>query len=278
MIDQNHFLLLLNALFNCNLMYTFITWLLILNMSLLSVLKKTSLEIEQTFRICKLLPTFKSYQMDKSEFSTYDITFREQSLGILFISGPDHKGAIVDGFYRLDNQMLEAERSMQIALNDFVVSIQGKSVINSSLESIEELLVSKKRPIKVRFGIPKNLSSVSTWENIVRNDLYIRAYLSFLKKKSAYICTVWMQFLLAVNKYLEMSYPDNEEYFNQIRNEYLLPEGKYYEVIQLLTECDSKLKDEKVINNSTLYIHAMKATIKSKIKQLTWNAFTLSPE
>ena len=216
--------------------------------------------------------------MDKSEVVTYDVTFREQSLGILFISGPNHRGAIVDGFYRLDNQLLEAERSMQIALNDFVVAIQGKSVINSSLESIEELLVSKKRPIKVRFGVSTNLSSVSTWENIIRNDVYNRAYLSFLKRKSTYMCIVWMQFLLAVNKHATMSKPDNEEYFNKIRREYLLPGGKYYEVMQMLNECDFKLKDEKIINNLITYIHTLKTIIKIKIKQLTWNAFVLSSE
>lgn len=216
--------------------------------------------------------------MDKSEVVTYDVTFREQSLGILFISGPNNKGAIVDGFYRLENQVLEAERSMQIALNDFVVAIQGKSVINSSLESIEELLVSKKRPIKVRFGISTNLSSVSTWENVIRNDIYIHAYLYFLKRKSAYMCTVWMQFLLAVNKYSAMSKPDNEEYFNKIHKEYLLPGGKYYEIIQMFHECDSKLKDEKIVNDPITYIHTLKTITKMKIKQLTWNAFTLSPE
>ena len=56
-----------------------------------------TLEIEWKFRICKVFPRIKSYQMDKSVSSTYDIIFREQSLGILFVSGPESKGAIVDG-------------------------------------------------------------------------------------------------------------------------------------------------------------------------------------
>ena len=186
-----------------------------------------TLEIEWKFRICKVFPQIKSYQMDKSVSSTYDIIFREQSLGILFVSGPENKGAIVDGFYRLDNQMLEAERSMQIALRDCVVAIQGKSVINSSLGSIEELLKSKKRPIKVRFGTLESHSSMeASLEIVMCNDLYIRTYLSFLKRKSAYMCMVWMQFLLAVNNYSEMSLPDKEEYLDKIKKEYLISGGK----------------------------------------------------
>ena len=66
--------------------------------------------------------------MDKSLVSTYDVSFNNASLGITFVEKDDSSKVIVDGFYQEDGKLFEAEMSMQIALNDRVVAVQGKSV------------------------------------------------------------------------------------------------------------------------------------------------------
>lgn len=217
--------------------------------------------------------------MDKSSLITYDITFKEPSLGLSFVGGADHVGAFVDGFYRSDGQLLEAENSMKIALYDRIVAIQGKLVVDSDFDTIGHLVTSKKRPIRVTFGRTKTSSpSVNSWEVVIHDDTYTRLYLSFLKRKQLYLCTIWMQFLLAVNKHSRLPESEKESYLNKILKEYVLPGGRYSALFHKLQESNPYLCSIEHLKDPTSYIHTARITIKQEISRLSWEAFISSPE
>lgn len=75
------------------------------------------------------------------------------------------KAAYVNGFYRKRTKVLEAEDSMQIALRDRVISIQGRSVKDLPFTKVLELLRSKKRPLRLTFERVQSLLTEENWKD-----------------------------------------------------------------------------------------------------------------
>ena len=82
-------------------------------------------------------------EMSVPDIYTYDVVFENDLLGMVFVNGERDEGAYVNGFYRERTKVLEAEDSMQIALRDRVISIQGRSVKDLPFTKVLELLRSR---------------------------------------------------------------------------------------------------------------------------------------
>ena len=214
--------------------------------------------------------------MDKSLVSTYDVSFNNASLGITFVEREDHPGVIVDGFYQEDGKLFEAEMSMQIALNDRVVAIQGKSISGLDFSAVMGLLHTKKRPLRITFERRvRKVVTDNNWEDVLFDKRFSSLYLSFLRRKNLYLCSIWLLYIMDIEHLSSTSGPQQEEFLNYILRTYIQPKGLYSSFMVCF--------NSKVIwtNNATeteFNLHKIKVDMKERLYALSWNCFVHSPE
>ena len=139
-------------------------------------------------------------EMSAPNIYTYDVVFENDLLGMVFVNGERDEGAYVNGFYRERTKVLEAEDSMQIALRDRVISIQGRSVKDLPFTKVLELLRSKKRPLRLTFERVQSSLTEENWKDALDDKHFRVLFKSFLKRKHLLLCHVWFSFVLEVNR------------------------------------------------------------------------------
>ena len=214
--------------------------------------------------------------MDKSLVSTYDVSFNNASLGITFVEKDDSSKVIVDGFYQEDGKLFEAEMSMQIALNDRVVAVQGKSVSGLDFSAVMVLLHTKKRPLRITFE--RSVQKVVTdhnWEDVLFDKRFSSLYLSFLRRKNMYLCTVWLLYILDMERLSSTNGKQKEEFLNYLLGTYIQPQGMYS---SLLSSFTSKVTWTQNVAETEFSLHKIKVHLKERLYTLSWNCFVYSPE
>ena len=207
----------------------------------------------------------------------FDVIFEDQSLGLKFLPYNDNKWAVVDGFYKLNDNVLQAEKSTKVALFDRVVAIQGKTVEGYDFNKILSLLHTKKRPIRITFERTTNRNSADiSWNEVLSNTNEMYIYTAFLQRKGAFLCSVWMGFLREMEKLPFFRNEDRSQMVQRLIHDYILEEGNYTKYMFYLSPLPlSKLVDAK---NMEYCLHNLKVQLRDRIRELTWNAFTASPE
>lgn len=207
----------------------------------------------------------------------YEVSLEEQSLGITLVSYSDEKGAVVSGFFQLDNTILCAERLRKIALLDRIVSIQGKNVEDEDFDTIMDILRKKKRPVKIVFErglISSDL--VISWNEVKSNldSLYI--YLRFLKRKRLYFCYIWLSFIIEVERLGILDEKSRDEAVDVVLNTYIKEDGIYSSC--LFYKYPIPYQNWSKVEEALYCFHNIKAELLNRVRTLSWAGFIYSPE
>ena len=214
--------------------------------------------------------------MDKSSVSTYDVSFNNASLGITFVENDDGSTVIVDGFYQEDGKLFEAEMSMQIALNDRIIAVQGKSVAGLDFSAVMGLLHTKKRPLRITFErSEQKVVTDNNWEDVLFDKRFSSLYLSFLQRKNMYLCTVWLLYIMDMEHLSSTHVKEKEEFLNYLLGTYIQPQGMYS---SLMSAFSSKVTWTQDITEIEFCFHKIKVDLKERLYTLSWNCFVYSPE
>ena len=186
-------------------------------------------------------------------------------------------GARVDGFYQLDGKVLQAEESMKVALFDRVVAVQGKSVEGYDFGRILKQLHTKKRPIRITFERTNNSKNAEiTWNEVLSNTRETYIYLSFLRRKCVYLCSLWLAFLLEMER---LNFCRGEERTAAVKKmiaDYILEGGAHTRYMFYVSPLPvSKLAEPKDLEYC---LHNLKVQLRDRIRKLTWDGFVASPE
>ena len=209
--------------------------------------------------------------------SVFDVTFEDQSLGLTFVPSQEDMGARVDGFYQLNGKVLQAEESMKVALFDRVVAVQGKSVEGYDFGRILKQLHTKKRPIRITFERTNNSKNAEiTWNEVLSNTRETYIYLSFLRRKCVYLCSLWLAFLLEMER---LNFCRGEERTAAVKKmiaDYILEGGAHTRYMFYVSPLPvSKLAEPKDLEYC---LHNLKVQLRDRIRKLTWDGFVASPE
>lgn len=207
----------------------------------------------------------------------YEVLLDEQSLGITLASDSDERGAIVSGFFQLNEHILCAERLRKIALTDRIISIQGKNVENEDFDTIMDILRKKKRPVKIVFErgpIPSDL--VISWNEVKSNLNSLFIYLRFLKRKRLYLCYIWLSFVIEVERLGLVDQDTRQRDMNSILNTYIKKDGMYSAC--LFYTFPVPYTQWKTVEQVLYYFHNMKAELLNRVMTLSWAGFSNSPE
>ena len=206
----------------------------------------------------------------------YDIIFYDESLGISFNRGKNDVGAYVDGFYQVDHQILEAERSRKESLYDKVIAIQGKNVEYDNFKDILHLFRSKSRPVKVTFAKYFVSNSVEiSWNAVMNDSYYLNFYSNFIKEKNLFLCGKWISFIIDLFSTTFLKGVELETKVDKLWLDYVDINGKNTPYMFF------KSSQPLPISNTTeklYYLNIMKTKIYNRINRLSWYAFVNSAE
>lgn len=211
-------------------------------------------------------------EMSAPNIYTYDVVFENDLLGMVFVNGERDEGAYVNGFYRKRTKVLEAEDSMQIALRDRVISIQGRSVKDLPFTKVLELLRSKKRPLRLTFERVQSSLTEENWKDALDDKHFRVLFKSFLKRKHLLLCHVWFSFVLEVNRCASLPESEREEALDSLFRLYLQSDGKYSSYMHL----DSV--PILVSNDFDSFLQSSKLELENRLFRLSWNGFLQSTE
>lgn len=212
--------------------------------------------------------------MDRQD-SLFDVVFHDQALGITFTPDKDDLGAVVDGFYRMEDVVLEAEMGRIIALNDRLKAIQGKSVDMMPFKSVLQTLRTKKRPIRLTFERMKEYSAPEvSWNEVLSHVTHLNIYLSFLQRKGLFLSSKWLTFVIDIDQILKMQSEEKAEFINQLWNDYVEENGSMTSFMYYNNDSSSSLSDSEKI----FYLSNMKVEMRDRIHRISWAGFTQSPE
>lgn len=211
------------------------------------------------------------------ETTSYDVVFHGPSLGITFTPEKDDDGAVVDGFYQLNGNLLEAELGRIISLNDRVIAIQGKSVLGESFKYILKKLKMQKRPVKITFQRMKEPSAVEISLNeVLSKENNLNIYLSFLKRKSLYLSSIWLSFILDLEHALRISGDAHATSINSIWNKYMDDHGEFTRY--MFCPINVPHNDSMSVSEKIYYLSNLKVEIRERIRKFSWVGFVQSPE
>lgn len=207
----------------------------------------------------------------------FDVSFEDQSLGLTFLPYNDNQEAVVDGFYQLNNRVLQAEESTKVALFDRVVAVQGKTVEGYDFNKVLNLLHTKKRPIRITFErTPNGNSADISWNEVLSNANEMCVYAAFLRRKGAYLCSIWMGFLREMEELNYFRKEDRSQRVKRLIHDYISEDGAYTRYMFYVPPLPvSKLVDAK---NMEYCLHNLKIQLRDRVRELTWRAFMASPE
>ena len=207
----------------------------------------------------------------------FDVSFEDQSLGLTFLPYNDNQEAVVDGFYQLNNRVLQAEESTKVALFDRVVAVQGKTVEGYDFNKVLNLLHTKKRPIRITFErMPNGNSADISWNEVLSNANEMCVYAAFLRRKGAYLCSIWMGFLREMEELTYFRKEDRSQRVKRLIHDYISEDGDYTRYMFYVPPLPvSKLVDAK---NMEYCLHNLKIQLRDRVRELTWRAFMASPE
>lgn len=209
--------------------------------------------------------------------SSFDVIFYHKSLGLTFCPEKDDIGAVVDGFYRLDEDILEGELSRTVALRDRIVAVQGKSVEKENFNTILQLLRSKKRPVKITFERFKGAGVLEiSWNEVLSHSTDLTIYLNFLRRKGLYLCALWLTFIIKMERAIKGKGEERNAEIKKLWNEYVNPNGEFTESMFYTAPIASK--SNMSLSEKSYFLSNMKIEMRDRIIRLSWNGFVQSPE
>lgn len=209
--------------------------------------------------------------------NSFDVVFHDSALGITFTPEREDLGAVVDGFYRMGDEILEAEISGNVALNDRVIAVQGKSVEKESFKSILKRLRTKKRPIRISFERKKETSVPEiSWNEVLSHSTDLSIYQGFLQRKNLYLCSMWLSYVIDIDHVLKKQGNDKSIGIERLWHEYVDEHGEYTRFMYYSSSNQGRLGLS--FSEKAFYLSNMKVEMRDRIIRLSWNSFVQSPE
>lgn len=209
--------------------------------------------------------------------NSFDVIFNNQSLGLTFTPEKDDMGAVVNGFYHLDNRILEGESTRIVALNDRLIAIQGKSVEKESFSSILRLLRKKKRPIKITFERVKSTGVLEiSWNEVLSHSTELNIYLHFIRRKGLYLGSTWLSFVIEMERVLKGKGEERTESINLLWEQYVAKKGEFTD--RMYYTPPSAFKENPSISEKSYYLSNMKIEMRDRVIRSSWMGFVQSPE
>ena len=209
--------------------------------------------------------------------NSFDVVFNNQSLGLTFTPEKDDLGAVVNGFYHLDNEILEGESKRIVALNDKLIAIQGKSVEKESFASILKLLRKKKRPIKITFERVKGTGVLEiSWNEVLSHSTELNIYLNFIRRKGLYLGSIWLTFVIEMERVLKGKGEERTANINSLWEKYVEVEGEFTD--RMYYSPSSNFKKNPSISEKSYYLSNMKIEMRDRVIRSSWMGFVQSPE
>ena len=115
----------------------------------------------------------------------------------------------------------------------------------------------------------------NNWEDVLFDKRFSSLYLSFLRRKNMYLCTVWLLYILDMERLSSTNGKQKEEFLNYLLGTYIQPQGMYS---SLLSSFTSKVTWTQNVAETEFSLHKIKVHLKERLYTLSWNCFVYSPE